>query len=72
MICADFKWFMSCEARAAQLYRDPRAWARCSVLNIAGASRFSSDDTIRAYAAEIWKIEPVKVDVRLMGEADGT
>jgi starch phosphorylase len=71
MICADFDSFAECEARAARLYRDPVAWARCSVLNIAGASHFSSDDTIRAYANEIWGIEPVKVDVRLLGESSG-
>jgi starch phosphorylase len=72
MICADFDSFAECEARAARLYRDPAAWARCSVLNIAGASHFSSDDTVRAYAEEIWGIEPVKVDVRLLGDSSGS
>ena len=73
MICADFDSFVACEASAAQLYRDPAAWARCSVLNIAGASHFtSSDDTIRAYATDIWGIEPLKVDLRLLGDASPT
>jgi starch phosphorylase len=72
MICADFDSFVECEARAAQLYRDPPAWARCSVLNIAGASHFSSDDTIRAYASDIWGIEPLKVDVRMLGDSTGS
>jgi len=72
MICADFDSFVACEASAAQLYRDPPAWARCSVLNIAGASHFSSDDTIRGYASEIWGIEPLKVDLRLLGDASST
>ena len=69
MICADFDSFVACEARAAELYGDSSAWARCSTLNIAGASHFSSDDTIRAYATDIWGIEPLKVDLRLLGDA---
>jgi starch phosphorylase len=72
MICADFDSFVECEARAAELYRDPGAWARCSVLNIAGASHFSSDDTVRSYASDIWGIESVKVDVRLLGDSTGS
>jgi hypothetical protein len=33
-----------------------------------GASRFSSDATIRRYAAEIWGIAPVKTDVSLVSQ----
>jgi glucan phosphorylase len=34
--------------------------------NIAGASRFSSDATIRAYASEIWGLRPVKTNLALL------
>jgi starch phosphorylase len=67
MICADFDAYRACKEHAADVYRDRRGWARRAVFNIAGASRFSSDHTIRQYATDIWGIEPVKVDVRLLG-----
>ncbi|HVZ32821.1 MAG TPA: glycogen/starch/alpha-glucan phosphorylase, partial [Polyangiaceae bacterium] len=61
--CADFEEFVAAEARAARAYQNPRDWARQSLLNIVGASSFSSDNTIRQYANEIWNIAPVKTDL---------
>jgi starch phosphorylase len=63
MVCADFDSYLRAMREAAQLYGSPRAWARHSLFNIAGASRFSSDATIRAYARDIWGIEPVKAEL---------
>jgi starch phosphorylase len=63
MICADFAEYVTSMEQAATLYEDPRAWSKKALLNIAGASRFSSDATIRAYAHEIWNLAPVKVVV---------
>jgi starch phosphorylase len=63
MVCADFESYRACEARAAGVFRDPRDWSRRAVLNIAGASQFSSDNTIRQYAQEIWGIVPHKTDL---------
>ena len=37
-----------------------------ALLNIAGASRFSSDDTIRRYADDVWGLRPVAVDTSLL------
>jgi starch phosphorylase len=61
MVCADFAAFRQSMHAAAQLFRDPRSWHRMAAYNVAGASRFSSDATIRAYAEEIWKLERVPV-----------
>ncbi|HLK91117.1 MAG TPA: glycogen/starch/alpha-glucan phosphorylase [Polyangia bacterium] len=66
MVCADFEGYLAREAEAAAVYRDARAWSRRALFNIAGASRFSSDATIRQYAAEIWGLRPVKTDFRLL------
>jgi starch phosphorylase len=66
LVCADFDDFAAAEARAAARYQDPIAWARGALFNIAGASRFSADDTIRRYAAEIWGIRAVAVDGELL------
>jgi starch phosphorylase len=67
MVCADFDDYVATEASAAELYRDPIEWSRRAIHNIAGASRFSSDETIRQYATEIWGLQPVPVDLRLIG-----
>jgi starch phosphorylase len=67
MVCADFDDYVATEARAAELFRDQIEWSRKSMFNIAGASRFSADETIRRYAAEIWGLQPVAVDRGLIG-----
>jgi starch phosphorylase len=64
MICADYAEYVQAMSNAAALYLHPREWSRRALFNIAGASRFSSDATIRAYAREIWNLSPVKVDMR--------
>ncbi|HXJ18716.1 MAG TPA: glycogen/starch/alpha-glucan phosphorylase [Polyangia bacterium] len=67
-VCADFAGFAAAEAAAADTYRDKRDWSRRALFNIAGASRFSSDSTIRQYASEIWGLRPVKTEFGLLGE----
>lgn len=66
LVCADFDAYVAAEARAAEAYRDRIDWSRRALLNIAGASRFSADDTIRQYADDIWGVRPVTVDPALL------
>jgi starch phosphorylase len=66
LVCADYDDFVATEERAAEAFRDPLDWSRRSLHNIAGASRFSSDETIRQYADEIWGLTPVAVDLGLL------
>jgi starch phosphorylase len=63
MVCADFDAYVATEAEAARAYTDRRSWSRKALLNIAGSARFSSDETVRQYAEEIWKVRPVPVDM---------
>jgi glycogen phosphorylase len=63
MVCVDFDAYVAAEAEAAKLYADKRTWSRKALLNIAGSARFSSDETVRQYAEEIWKIRSVPVDM---------
>jgi len=62
LVCADFASYLQTEAAAAEVFRDRTEWSRRALLNIAGASRFSADETIRQYASEIWGLSPVPVD----------
>jgi glycogen phosphorylase len=63
MVCADFDAFAAAEGVAGEAFRDEIEWSRRALCNIAGASRFSADDTVRQYAAEIWGLQPVRVDL---------
>jgi starch phosphorylase len=66
LVCADFDAYLAAEERAADAFRDPLDWSRRALRNVAGASRFSADDTIRAYASEIWGLSPTPVDADLI------
>jgi glycogen phosphorylase len=68
LVCADYEDYVATAERAAELYHDRREWSRRSLLNIAGASHFSSDETIRRYASEIWGLRPVPVDAGLAAD----
>ena len=61
LVCTDFAEYVATEARAALAYENRLDWARRALFNIAGASRFSSDSTIRQYASEIWGAVPCPI-----------
>lgn len=56
----DFAAYKQAQAEVDQAFRDPRAWARRCLINMANAGVFSADRTIREYADEIWNIVPVE------------
>lgn len=55
----DFQSYVEAQAKIDQLYSDKARWQEMSLINIANAGRFSSDDTVMRYADDIWQIEPV-------------
>jgi starch phosphorylase len=63
MLCADYRAYIACQERVAEAYRDPEGWARMAILNVARMGKFSSDRAIAEYARDIWKVEPVKIDL---------
>jgi starch phosphorylase len=61
MHLADLKSYLETDQRLTALYADGDAWARKATLNVAGSGKFSSDNTIAEYAAEIWRAKPCPV-----------
>ncbi|MCI0673740.1 MAG: glycogen/starch/alpha-glucan phosphorylase, partial [Myxococcaceae bacterium] len=60
-VLADFADYARAQEAAARAYLDTEAWTKKAILNVARVGRFSSDRTIREYARDIWRVEPVKV-----------
>ena len=61
MVMADYQAYVDCQGRVSDIWRDPRNWARLSILNVARAGRFSSDRSIREYARDVWHVKPLPV-----------
>jgi len=61
MHLADLKSYLEADQQLATLYSDPADWTRKAVLNVASSGKFSSDRTIKEYAADIWKVKPCPV-----------
>ncbi|MCA9606360.1 MAG: glycogen/starch/alpha-glucan phosphorylase, partial [Myxococcales bacterium] len=56
---ADFHPYVAAQKEAEALYLDRPEWTKRAILNAARMGRFSSDETIRDYARDIWGV-PVR------------
>ena len=54
MVTADFAAYTQTQRIADELYRDQTRWRPMTLLNTANVGWFSSDRTVREYAAQIW------------------
>jgi len=61
LVCADFDDYARASEEASTVYRDRSEWMRRVVRNISAMAPFSSDETIRRYARDIWQLEPVPI-----------
>jgi glycogen phosphorylase len=61
MHLADLQSYLEADERLCALYADADEWARKAILNVAGSGKFSSDRTIREYAADIWNVQPCPI-----------
>ncbi len=60
LVCADFDSYHGRQYEVAREWQQPAKWWRKAVLNTSRMAWFSSDRTIREYAAEIWRVEAVR------------
>lgn len=63
MLLADYQSYVDCQKQVSQAYRDYDNWTRMSILNTARTGKFSSDRTIEQYCKEVWKVEPVQIQL---------
>jgi starch phosphorylase len=59
MLLADYESYIARQDQVGELYQDQEEWTRRAVLNVARASKFSSDRTIAQYANDIWHVKPL-------------
>jgi starch phosphorylase len=63
MLLADYQSYIDCQERVARAYRNQENWTKMSILNVARMGKFSSDRSIREYCHDIWKVQPVPVEL---------
>jgi starch phosphorylase len=61
LVLADYEAYLQCQEQVSALWRDPQAWTRKSILNVARMGKFSSDRSIREYCDLVWKVKPISV-----------
>lgn len=59
MVAQDFQSYFDKQRDVDELWHDQDEWTRRAILNTAAMGWFSSDRTIRGYAAEIWDVAPI-------------
>jgi starch phosphorylase len=63
LLMADFAPYLRAQADVERAYADPERWTRMSILNAARMGRFSSDRSIADYCRDVWRVEPVPIEV---------
>lgn len=57
MVARDFDAYWDAQARVEKIWADRQRWNSMAIRNTASVGFFSSDRTIRQYAADIWNVE---------------
>jgi len=59
LLLADYASYVERQADVERAFRDTARWTDMSILNVAGAGKFSSDRAIREYCDNIWQVSAV-------------
>ena len=62
-LLADYQSYVDTQEQVSNAYRNQDEWTRMSILNTARLGKFSSDRSIKDYCDDIWKVNPVKIDL---------
>ncbi|MDD5457514.1 MAG: glycogen/starch/alpha-glucan phosphorylase, partial [Candidatus Margulisbacteria bacterium] len=60
LVLADLLAYRDTQHQIDDLYRNPKAWGRKMLLNIARMGYFSSDRSIREYSEKVWDLKTVE------------
>jgi len=63
LLLADFQSYVDAQQRVGEAYRDKEQWTRMSIYNTARSGFFSSDRTIKEYCRDIWRVDPVPIEL---------
>ncbi len=64
LLLADYQSYIDCQERVSQAYRNQEQWVKMSILNVARMGKFSSDRAIKEYCQDIWKLNPIPVELK--------
>jgi starch phosphorylase len=70
MLMADFQSYIDCQEKVSEAYLDYERWSRMSILNVARSGFFSADRAIQEYCTDIWRVEPVRIELTDLSEED--
>jgi len=62
----DLQSYHDTQKKADQLYQDQSKWAEYAIHNIAGMSKFSTDNSIKNYCDLIWGLTPCPSDTEIL------
>lgn len=60
-VLKDFDAYVKAQSEIDRLYRQKSTWQQMSITNIANSGIFSSDNTIKKYAKEIWTTPSISI-----------
>ncbi len=62
----DLESYYKTQLEVENLYQKPNLWAEYAIHNIAGMSKFSTDNSIKNYCEKIWGISPCLLDNEIL------
>ena len=61
-VLKDLRSYYDTQMKVEELYLKPYEWAEVALHNMASMGRFSSDESIKNYARDIWQLQPCPID----------